>query len=85
MEVLVGRRVEAAWTAVTVAFVAFGLLTSEGEPVCEGVFIPWVNDSSPPQCPPPLDYVPTVATVWLVGLLAIVAARLLVRALSDRP
>lgn len=78
-----GRRVEAAWTAVAVAFVALGLLTSESEPACEGLFIVSVADSSPPQCPPPMDYVPTVATVWLLGLLAIVAGRVLVRTLSQ--
>ena len=51
--------------------------------MCEGLFIVSVDDSSPPQCPPPIDYVPTIAVVWLLGLLAILAGRVLVRALWE--
>lgn len=70
---------ETVWTLVAVVVVAVGLLTSEGEPVCEGPFIVSVDDSFPPQCPSPLMAVPWVVAVWAFGLCAIIAARAVVR------
>lgn len=76
------RRIEVAWTALVVAIAVLGLMTSEGEPVCEGPFILRADDSLPPQCPSPTEVLPLVALVWAVGLGAI----LLVRALGrERP
>lgn len=74
------RRIEAAWTALLVAIAVLGLLTSEGEPVCEGPFILRVDDSLPPQCPSPVEFLPTVAIAWVVGLGVILAIRGLKRA-----
>lgn len=75
-----GRRTEAAWTVLILAIAALGLLMSEGEPVCEGPFILNVYDSLPPQCPSPVEFLPTVAIAWVVGLGVIVGIRALVRA-----
>ena len=72
---LVGRRIEAAWTVLVLAVIVVGLATSEGEPVCEGPFIAEVDDSFPPQCGSPLDFVPVVAIGWVAVLIAIVAVR----------
>lgn len=85
MAVLRGRRIEAAWTVLIVAIAVLGLLMSEGEPVCEGPFILRVDDSSPPQCPSPVEFLPTVAIVWVVGLGVIVGMRALMSASSRRP
>jgi hypothetical protein len=75
MAVLRGRRIEAAWTALLLAVAVLGLLTSGGEPVCEGPFIWRADDSLPPQCPSPVEFLPTVAIAWVVGLGAILAVR----------
>jgi hypothetical protein len=72
---LLGRRIEAAWTALVLAVLVLGMATSEGEPVCEGPFITEVDDSLPPQCGSPLDFVPLVVVGWVVVLIAIVAVR----------
>lgn len=81
MAVLRGRRIEAAWTVLIVAVAVLGLLMSEGEPVCEGPFILRVDDSSPPQCPSPVEFLPTVlpavAIAWVVGLGVILGMRAL--------
>jgi hypothetical protein len=67
--------IEVGWTAMLVVVAVLGLLTSEGEPVCEGPFIWRRDDSSPPQCPSPLDALPDVAIAWIVGLAVILAVR----------
>jgi hypothetical protein len=82
--VLRGRRIEAAWTALIVAVAVLGLLMSEGEPVCEGPFIFQVDDSLPPQCPSPVEFLPTVAIAWVVGLGVIFGIRALVTSSSRR-
>lgn len=78
------RRIEAAWTALLFAIVVLGLLTSEGEPVCEGPFVPRVADSLPPQCPSPVEVfvelLPLVVVAWVVGLGVILGIRGLKRA-----
>jgi hypothetical protein len=79
MAVLRGRRIEAAWTALFLAIAVLGLSTSEGEPVCEGPFVTRVDDSFPPQCPSPIELLPTVGIAWVVGLGVILGARALVR------
>ena len=79
-----GRRIEAAWTALIVAGAVLGLLMSEGEPVCEGPFIFQVDDSLPPQCPSPVEFLPTVAIAWVVGLGVIFGIRALVTSSSRR-
>lgn len=76
---------ETAWTVLIVAAAVLGLLTSEGEPVCEGPFIFRVYDSLPPQCPSPVEFLPTVAIAWVVGLGVIVGMRALMSASSRRP
>lgn len=73
------RRIEVAWTSLVIAIAVLGLMTSEGEPVCEGPFILRVDDSLPPQCPSPTEVLPQVALVWAVGL----AAVLLIRAVAQ--
>lgn len=70
-----GRRIEAALTALFLAIAVTGLLTSEGKPVCEGPFITQVDDSFPPQCPSPLEFLPVIAIAWVVGLGVILAVR----------
>ena len=84
MAVLRGRRLEAAWTVLIVAVAVLGLLMSEGEPVCEGPFIFQVDDSLPPQCPSPVEFLPTVAIAWVVGLGVIFGIRALVTSSSRR-
>ena len=84
MAVLRGRRIEAAWTVLIVAVAVLGLLMSEGEPVCEGPFIFQVDDSLPPQCPSPVEFLPTVAIAWVVGLGVIFGIRALVTSSSRR-
>ena len=79
-----GRRLEAAWTVLIVAVAVLGLLMSEGEPVCEGPFIFQVDDSLPPQCPSPVEFLPTVAIAWVVGLGVIFGIRALVTSSSRR-
>lgn len=73
------RRTEAAWTAFLVAFAVLGLVTSEGEPVCEGPLILRVDDSQPPECPSPVEFLvvllPALAIAWAVGLGVILAMR----------
>lgn len=78
------RSVEAAWTAMLVAIAVLGLMTSEGEPVCEGPFILRVDDSLPPQCPSPIEILPSIAIAWVLGLGMILAVRGLVRGRSAR-
>lgn len=80
---LVGRRIEVAWTAVLLAVIVLGLATSEGEPVCEGPFITEVDDSFPPQCGSPLEAVPVVVIGWVVVLVAILAVRALARPTTE--
>lgn len=80
---LVGRRIEAAWTALVLVVIVFGLATSEGEPVCEGPFITEVDDSFPPQCGSPLDFVPVMVIGWVVVLAAIVAVRWLTESAAE--
>ena len=84
MAVLRGRMIEAAWTVLIVAVAVLGLLMSEGEPVCEGPFIFQVDDSLPPQCPSPVEFLPTVAIAWVVGLGVIFGIRALVTSSSRR-
>jgi hypothetical protein len=71
----------AAWTMLIVAVAVLGLLMSEGEPVCEGPFILQVADSSPPQCPSPVEFLPTVAIAWALGM----GVLLVIRALATSP
>lgn len=68
-----------AWTGLLVAVAVWGLLTSEGEPVCQGPFILRSDDSLPPQCPSPLEFLPNLVLAWAVGLAVIVAVRGLMR------
>lgn len=82
MKVVQGRRIEIGWTALFLAITVWGLLTSEGEPVCEGPFITQVDDSSPPQCPSPVEFLPTVGIAWAVGLVLILGIRALLRSTS---
>jgi hypothetical protein len=77
-----GRRIEIAWTVLVLAVAVLGLVTSDGEPVCDGPFILQVDDSSPPGCPSPVKLLPTLAIVWAVGLLVIVGTRALARSLE---
>lgn len=77
---LVGRRIEVGWTALVLAVLVLGLVTSEGEPVCEGPFITSADDSLPPQCDSPLDAVPAVLIGWAVVLVLIVGVRWLTSA-----
>jgi hypothetical protein len=70
---------ETAWTVLALVVVVAGLLTSDGEPICEGPFIVQVDDSFPPQCPSPLLAVPWVIAVWGVGLCIILGVRAVVR------
>jgi hypothetical protein len=84
MAALRGRRIEAAWTVLILAVAVLGLSMSEGEPVCEGPFILRVYDSSPPQCPSPVEFLPTVAIAWFVGLGVIFGIRALVTSSSRR-
>lgn len=84
MAVLRGWRMAAAWTVASVAVAVLGLLTSEGEPVCEGPFIFQHTDSLPPQCPSPVDFLPTVAIAWVVGLGLILGIRALVTSSRQR-
>lgn len=83
MTVLRGRRIEIGWTALFLAIAVWGLLTSDGEPVCEGLFITRVDDSLPPQCPSPAEFLPTVGIAWAVGLVLIVGIRALLRSTSQ--
>lgn len=76
------RRIEIGWTVLFLVIAVLGLLTSEGEPVCEGPFILRVDDSSPPQCPSPVEFLPTVGIAWAVGLLVILGIRVLARSSS---
>lgn len=73
--VLRGQWAEMVWTALLLAIAVAGLLTSDGEPVCEGPFITQVDDSFPPQCPSPLEFLPVIAIAWVVGLGVILAVR----------
>ena len=77
-----GRRIEAAWTVLFLAIAVLGLLTSEGEPVCQGPFVTNVDDSFPPQCPSPVEFLPAVGIAWLVGLGMVLGIRALVRSTS---
>jgi hypothetical protein len=77
------RRIEVGWSALVVAIALLGLMTSRGEPVCEGPFILRVDDSMPPQCPSPVEFLPMVAVGWVIGLGAILAIRGLKRAQSS--
>lgn len=79
MAVLRGRRIEAALTALFLAIAVTGLLTSGGEPVCEGPFITEVDDSFPPQCPSPVEFLPTVAIAWVFAVGVVLAVRSLKR------
>lgn len=79
------RRIAAAWTALLIAIAVLGLMTSEGEPVCEGPFILRVDDSLPPQCPSPAALLPKVAIAWIVGLGVILLVQGLARGGSARP
>ena len=72
---LVGRRIELAWTAFVLGLVVLGLATSDGEPVCEGPFITEVEDAFPPQCGSPVDVVLAVLIGWAVILVTIVGVR----------
>jgi len=85
MAALRRRRIEAAWTALLLAIAVLGASTSEGEPICEGPFIWRVDDSLPPQCPSPLEALPIVGIVWVVGLGVILAIRILMRRFSSTP
>ena len=78
-----GRRIEIGWTALFLVIAVVGMMTSEGEPVCEGPFIWRVDDSLPPQCPSPVEFLPMVGIAWAVGLGVILAVRVLAR--STRP
>jgi len=60
---------------LSLAVAVLGLLTSEGEPVCQGPFIWSSTDSIPPQCESPVEFLPTVAIAWVVGLAVILAVR----------
>lgn len=80
---LSGRKIEVGWTVLVLAVVVLGLVTSEGEPVCEGPFITSADDSFPPQCDSPLDVVPAVLIGWAVVLLVIVGARWLASPRAD--
>jgi Ni/Fe-hydrogenase subunit HybB-like protein len=71
-----------AWTALFLAISVVGLSTSDGPPVCEGPFITRVDDSLPPQCPSPVEFLPAVGLVWVVGLAVIIGVRALVRSTS---
>lgn len=73
-----GRWMAAAWTVLMMALALLGLSMSEGEPVCEGPFILRVDDSSPPQCPSPVDFLPMVAIAWVAGLGVLLGIRALV-------
>ena len=75
MAVLRSRRAETVWTALLFVIAVAGLLTSDGEPVCEGPFITQVDDSYPPQCPSPLDFLPVIGIAWVAGLGVILAVR----------
>jgi hypothetical protein len=74
----------AAWTALIVAVAVLGVSMSEGEPVCEGPFILRVDDSSPPQCPSPVEFLPTVAIAWVAGLGVLLGIWALVTSSSRR-
>jgi hypothetical protein len=82
VDMLRGRRIEAAWTALLLLVAVLGLLTSEGEPVCEGPLIFRVDDSLPPHCPSPVEFLPAVGIAWVVGLGVILGIRALVRSTS---
>jgi hypothetical protein len=75
MAVLRGWRIEVGWSALLLVVAVLGLLTSEGEPVCAGPFIWRREDSDPPQCPSPADFLPRIAIAWFVGLAVILAVR----------
>ncbi|MCU0312015.1 MAG: hypothetical protein MUE36_13845 [Acidimicrobiales bacterium] len=83
MTSLRGRRAEGAWTALFLAVAVLGLVTSDGEPVCEGPFVTRVDDSFPPQCPSPIEFLPAVGIAWIIGLVVIMGLRGLIR--SMRP
>ena len=72
---LKGRRIELGWTALVLALTLAGLATSRGEPDCTGPFIRGATDSLPPQCGSPIESLPIMAIVWVVGLVAILVAR----------
>lgn len=78
-----GRKIEVGWTALVLTVLVIGLTTSEGEPVCEGLFITSADDSLPPQCDSPLDVVPAVLIGWAVVLAVIVGARWLATPSAD--
>lgn len=78
------RRIATAWTPLLAVLTVLGLVTSEGEPVCEGPFVFRVDDSLPPQCPSPAEFLPMVAIAWLVGLSVMLLVQGPVRAGSRR-
>lgn len=83
MTLLRGRRIEMGWTALFLVIIVWGLLASEGEPVCKGPFITQVDDSSPPQCPSPVEFLPSVGIAWAVGLVVILGIGALLRSASQ--
>lgn len=74
-----GRTIEVGWTVLFLVIAVGGLATSHGEPVCEGPFITQVDDSLPPQCPSPAEFLPIVGITWAVGLFVILSVGALAR------
>jgi hypothetical protein len=57
------RRLLQVWIVVCILLVVVALVTSTGEPVCEGPLILGVDDSDPPQCDDPISALPTAFPV----------------------
>ena len=56
-----------AWTVVWVLLLGALLISSEGEPVCEGPLILEVADSYPPDCDDPIAGLPTVGSMLYIA------------------
>lgn len=81
-DVVSSRKPEMIWTASWIVFSLALYVMSSGEPVCDGPLITQVNDSFPPECPPPAAALPILFFAYLVGLTAILAVRAVRRGTS---
>lgn len=59
------------WAVLSIVLVALAFAASEGEPVCKGPLIDFVNASNPPRCDDPIDRLPSMAPLILAASLGL--------------
>ena len=67
------RRFLVVWVAVVLVGTGLLFLTSEGEPVCEGLLIVDVDDSDPPQCNTLTEGLREHGGMWLLSSVILAA------------